>query len=79
MARKKNKRSEFYPEETLIDLVQRNLFSWVDYVIHYSQEWKDEYLSFVAERHMPKNNQTALAYITFKEDLLEDAMTQGLA
>lgn len=55
------------------------MFSWVDYVRHYSEEWRREFNEFCAERHMPINNDTALTYITFREDLLEDAMEQGLA
>ena len=71
MAREKSK-FEYYPEETLIDLVQRGVFGWVDYVTHYSEEWREEFTSFLAERG-------ALAYIAFKEDILEEAMEQGLA
>lgn len=80
MARKKKKaKFRYYPEEVLIDYVQRGMFSWVDYVRHYSEEWRREFNEFCAERHMPINNDTALAYITFREDLLEDAMEQGHA
>lgn len=77
MARKSE--FKYYPEETLIDLVQRGLFTWVDYVEHYSAEWREEFNSFLAQRGMPKNNANALAYIAYREDLLEDAMEQGLA
>ena len=78
MAREKSK-FEYYPEETLIDLVQRGVFSWVDYVLHYSEEWREEFTTFLAERGMEMNNRNALAYIAFKEDILEEAMEQGLA
>lgn len=78
MAREKSK-FKYYPEETLIDLVQRGVFSWVDYVLHYSEEWRDEFTTFLAERGMEMNNRNALAYIAFKEDILEEAMEQGLA
>lgn len=78
MSRKKSK-FKYFPEETLIDLVQRGLFSWVDYVEHYSQEWREEFNGFLAQRGMPKNNANALAYIAYREDLLADAMAQGLA
>lgn len=78
MSRKKSK-FKYFPEETLIDLVQRGLFSWVDYIEHYSQEWREEFNSFLAQRGMPKNNANALAYIAYREDLLADAMDQGLA
>lgn len=49
MAREKSK-FKYYPEETLIDLVQRGIFSWVDYVLHYSEEWREEFTTFLSER-----------------------------
>lgn len=78
MAREKSK-FKYYPEETLIDLVQRGVFGWVDYVTHYSEEWREEFTSFLAERGMELSDKNALAYIAFKEDILEEAMEQGLA
>lgn len=78
MAREKSK-FRYYPEETLIDLVQRGVFGWVDYVTHYSEEWREEFTSFLTERGMELNDKNALAYIAFKEDILEEAMEQGFA
>ncbi len=78
MAREKSK-FKYYPEETLIDLVQRGIFSWVDYVLHYSEEWREEFTTFLSERGMDMNNRNALAYIAFKEDIIEEAMEQGFA
>lgn len=78
MARDKSK-FKYYPEETLIDLVQRGVFGWMDYVLHYSEEWREEFTSFLSERGMEMNEKNALAYIAFKEDILEEAMEQGLA
>lgn len=51
----------------------------MDYVTHYSEEWREEFTSFLAERGMELNDKNALAYIAFKEDILEEAMEQGLA
>lgn len=69
----------YYPEEELIDYVQRGIFGWVDYVLHYSEEWREEFTTFLAERGMELNDKNALAYIAFKEDILEEAMEKGLA
>lgn len=75
-----NPKEKWYlTEEELIELVQNGTFTWVDYVTHYSPEWDEEFTSFCAERHMPLSNQTALAYIAFREDLLEEAMINGEA
>lgn len=78
MVREKSK-FKYYTEETLIDLVQRGVFGWVDYVLHYSEEWREEFTTFIAERGMEMNDNNALAYIAFKEDIIEEAMEQGLA
>jgi len=78
MDREKSK-FKYYPEEELIDYVQRGIFCWVDYVLHYSEEWREEFTTFIAERGMEMNDNNALAYIAFKEDILEEAMKQGLA
>lgn len=78
MARVKSK-FKYYPEETLIDLVQRGVFGWVDYVLHYSEEWREEFTTFLEERGMELNDKNALAYIAFKEDIIEEGMAQGLA
>lgn len=77
MVREKSK-FKYYTEETLIDLVQRGVFGWVDYVLHYSEEWREEFTTFIAERGMEMNDNNALAYIAFKEDIIEEAMEQGL-
>lgn len=69
----------YYPEETLIELVQDGIFDWVDYVIHYSPEWHDEYIDFCRELQVGRSNQTALAYIAFREDRLEEEMERGNA
>lgn len=78
MDREKSK-FQYYPEEELIDYVQRGIFCWVDYVLHYSEEWREEFTTLIAERGMEMNDNNALAYIAFKEDILEEAMEQGLA
>lgn len=78
MDREKSK-FNYYPEEELIDYVQRGIFCWVDYVLHYSEEWREEFTTFIAERGMEMNDNNALAYIAFKEDILEEAMEHGLA
>lgn len=78
MAREKSK-FKYYPEETLIDLVQRGVFGWVDYVLHYSEEWREEFSTFLVEHGMELNDKNALAYIAFKEDIIEEAMSQGFA
>lgn len=69
----------YYTEETLIDLVQRGIFSWVDYVTHYSPEWEEDYYDFCREMASAMTNESALAYIAFREDLIQDGMANGLA
>lgn len=68
---------KYYTEEERIDLVQRGVFSWVDYVEHTSEEVRFEFNDFLWRMGMPKNNRAALAYIAYKEDFVEEAMANG--
>lgn len=77
---RKRKIKDYYPEEELIDLVQTGVFGWFEYVYHYSPEWREDYTDFCRERGIDmKNDSNALAYITFREDLFEEALTNGAA
>lgn len=69
---------KYLPEEELIDRKQNDPdFTWVDYVTHHSAEWEDEYTLFCASRNMPMNDDTALAYITYRQNLEDEAVANG--
>lgn len=36
-------KNKYYPEEVLVEKVQKGEYGWLDYVNHYSEEWQGEY------------------------------------
>ena len=75
---RKRKIKDYYPEEELIDLVQTGVFGWFEYVYHHSPEWREEYIGFCRQRGMQiENEKNALAYISFRQDIEDEAHKTG--
>jgi hypothetical protein len=70
-------KGKFYTEEELVEKVQKGEFGWLDYVNHYSREWKQEYQMYCKSRGVPICNETAEAYIELKQQQLEEALENG--
>ena len=73
----KRRLKEYIPEPRLIQLVLDEKISWVDYVVHHSPEWREDFTDFCRERGMAMTNMNAKAYVAFREDLLEEAHRNG--
>ncbi|MCD8313472.1 MAG: hypothetical protein LUC24_04860 [Bacteroidales bacterium] len=69
----------FYPEEVLIEKMESGEYGWLDYVIHHSPEWQDEYAQFCEERALEQNDESARLFDQFKNEELEIAMANGEA
>lgn len=67
-------KEKFYTEEELVEKVQKGEFDWLDYVSHYSREWKQEYEVYCKSRGLSICNETAEAYIDLKQRQLEEAL-----
>ena len=39
-------KNKYYPEEVLVEKVQKGEYGWLDYVNHYSAEWQEEYTQY---------------------------------
>lgn len=39
-------KNKYYPEEVLVEKVQKGEYGWLDYVNHYSEEWQEEYTQY---------------------------------
>ncbi len=70
-------RETFYTEDTLIAKVQSGEYGWLDYVCHYSKEWKQEYEKYCRLRDLPMNDEAALKFLEMKQEELETALTNG--
>jgi hypothetical protein len=71
--------NEYYPEEVLIEKMERGEYGWLDYVNHFSPEWQEEYAQYCKEQTLEVNNESAAKFVRFKNEQLEAAMESGEA
>ena len=50
---------QYYPEEVLIEKMERGEYGWLDYVNHFSAEWQEEYLRYCKENNLTIGDETA--------------------
>ena len=62
---------KYYPEDELIQKVQRGEYGWLDYINHHSPEWQEEYTEFCNERNLVVNKESAEDFIEWKGELVE--------
>lgn len=72
-------REKSYPEDVLIEKVQNGEFGWLDYVNHFSKEWKDEYEHYCRIRDITISDESAEQFIEWKQNRLEEALLDGEA
>ena len=53
-------KEKFYPEDILIEKMQNGEFGWLDYVNHFSREWKEEYEHYCRTRGIPIGHDTGI-------------------
>ena len=70
-------KERFYPEDILIEKMQNGEFGWLDYVNHFSREWKEEYEHYCRSRGIPIGHDTAEQFIEWKQHRLEEALLNG--
>lgn len=68
---------EYYPEEVLIEKMERGEYGWLDYINHFSAEWQEEYARYCRENDLEINNVSAAEFVHFKNEQLEAAMANG--
>ena len=69
--------NKYYPEEVLIDKVQRGEYGWLDYVNHHSVEWQEEYTQYCLDNGYCICEESAKQDVGKKDKELEDAMERG--
>ena len=68
---------EYYPEEVLIEKMERGEYGWLDYINHFSTEWQEEYARYCRENDLEISNVSAAEFVHFKNEQLEAAMANG--
>ncbi len=68
---------QYYPEEVLIEKMERGEYGWLDYVNHFSAEWQEEYTRYCEEHSLAIDNASAAEFVRRKDEQLEAAMEAG--
>lgn len=68
---------KYYPEEVLVEKMQRGEYGWLDYVNHFSAEWQEEYARYCEEKGLIVGDDSAEAFVRYKDEQLEAAMERG--
>lgn len=68
---------QYYPEEVLIEKMERGEYGWLDYVNHFSAEWQEEYTRYCEEHSLAIGNASAAEFVRYKDEQLEAAMEAG--
>ena len=50
---------QYYPEEVLIEKMERGQYGWLDYVNHFSPEWQEEYTRYCKEHGLMVGNESS--------------------
>ena len=68
---------KYYPEEVLVEKIQNGQYGWLDYVNHFSAEWQEEYARYCEEKGLMVGDDSAEAFVRYKDEQLETAMERG--
>lgn len=68
---------KYYSEDILVAKVQSGEFTMVDYINHHSPEWKEEYIAYCRKHAIGMDEDSAKAFLDFKEEQMEEAMAEG--
>ncbi len=71
--------NKYYPEEVLIEKMERGEYGWLDYVNHFSAEWQEEYIRYCKDNNLIVSDETAAGFVHYKDEQLEAAMENGNA
>ena len=69
----------YYPEEVLIEKMERGEYGWLDYVNHFSAEWQEELGEYCKAHSLTIDDTAAGQFVHYKSEQLEAAMESGEA
>ena len=69
----------YYPEEVLIEKMERGEYGWLDYVNHFSAEWQEELVEYCKSHSLTIDYVAAEQFVHYKSEQLEAAMESGEA
>lgn len=70
-------KNKYYPEEVLVEKVQKGEYGWLDYVNHHSAEWQEEYTQYCLGNGLCICEESAEQFVRYKDKQLEEALERG--
>jgi len=64
-------KKKYYPEDELITKYQNGEIGWLEYVTSFSKEWDEEFEAFLKENNLVADNDSALRFLWYKEEMME--------
>ena len=56
----------YYPEEVLIEKMERGEYGWLDYVNHFSAEWQEELVEYCKAHSLTIDDTAAEQFVHYK-------------
>ncbi len=65
----------YYPEDVLIEKMQRGEIGWLGYVNHFSAEWQKEYEEYCKDNSLTISDETAEQFVHHKSQEFEETLS----
>lgn len=67
------------PFEQIVEKMQSGEYTWLEYIMFNSAEWRDDYAAYCIENELRVNNESAKAFADIKEREFDEALKNGRA
>lgn len=70
-------KKKYLPEEELIEKFQKSEIGWLEYVTNFSQEWDEEFATFLKERGLEAIDDSARLFLEHRKEQMEQGLEKG--
>lgn len=61
----------------MIEKIQKSEIGWLEYVTNFSEEWDEEFAAFLKEKGLEATDDSALSFLEYRKELMEQGMVEG--
>lgn len=70
-------KKNYFPEEELIEKIQKSEIGWLGYVTGFSKEWDEEFAAFLQEEGIEASDDSAQCFLERKQQQMEQGLEEG--
>lgn len=70
-------KKKYFPEEELIEKIQKSEIGWLGYVTGFSKEWVEEFAAFLQEEGIEASDDSAQRFLERKQQQMEQGLEEG--